>query len=83
MDKGLVSMTAEELLNRTEVLSRGIQEFVSGQQELVDISLNAMLSAYLSAAANTGRLHEVPSVLLKAVEAIALGQLGPMAVTKH
>ncbi|BEU96582.1 hypothetical protein ACDW_22870 [Acidovorax sp. DW039] len=83
MDKGLVTMTQEEMLDRTEQLSLRIQEFVSQQSELVDIALNSMLSAYLTAALKTGRLHEVPPVLLKAVEAIALGQIGPMAVTKH
>ena len=83
MDKGLVSMTTEERFNRTEVLSQRVQGFVSEQHELVDIALDAMLSAYLSAAANTGRLHEVPPVLLKAVEVIALGQIGHSATTKH
>ena len=83
MEKGLVSMTTEELFNRTQQLSLRIQQFVSEQPELVDIALSAMLSAYLTAALKAGRLQEVPPVLLKAVEAIALGQIGPMAATKH
>ena len=83
MEKGLVAMTTEELFNRTQQLSLRIQQFVSEQPELVDIALSAMLSAYLTAALKAGRLHEVPPVLLKAVEAIALGQIGPMAATKH
>ena len=83
MDKGLVSMTTEELFNRTQQLSLRIQQFVSEQPELVDIALSAMLSAYLTAALKTGRLHEVPPVLLKAVEAIALGQIGVQRFQIH
>ena len=80
--KNVISMPREEAVARTAALSKAIQEFVASKRELVDISLDALLNAYLSGAEQTGRLHEVPPVLLKAVEAIAHDLLAPQS-TKH
>lgn len=75
-------MTEKDALQRTAALSMSIQQFLVSKGELVDITLNGLLSAYFSIADTTGRLQEVPPVFLRVVETIAL-QLTQAQATKH
>ena len=82
MTQDLISMTEKDALERIATLSTSIQQFLTSKGELVDITLNALLSAYLSIADTTGRLQEVPPVLLHTVEAI-VHRFTQAQATKH
>lgn len=74
-----IAMTQAEALERRVALTQAIVTFVSGKRELTDLVLDALLSAYLNVADETGRLPEVVLVMRKAADAIDGRQL----VTTH
>ena len=77
-----IQMPREEALARVTALAKDIQQFVASKRELSDIAIDALLSTYLTVAQETGRLHEVPPVLLSVVEGIAKSLLTPPSI-KH
>lgn len=72
-----VAINQAEALERRDALAREIRALVVSKRELTDIVLDALLSAYVNVADETGRLKEVPPVLRKIAEAVALDQLVP------
>ncbi|UBQ43983.1 hypothetical protein [Comamonas thiooxydans] len=79
----ILTMPREEASKRVAVLCQGITQLIADSGELVDLSLDALLSSYLTIAEQTGRMHEVPAVLSKVAQALSNGLIPPQSVTKH
>ena len=79
----ILIMPREEASKRVAVLCQGITQVIADSGELVDLSLDALLSSYLTIAEQTGRMHEVPAVLSKVAQALSNGLISPQSTIKH
>ena len=79
----ILTMPREEAAKRVAVLCQGITQLIADSGELVDLSLDALLSSYLTIAEQTGRMHEVPAVLSNVAQALSNGQISPSSTIKH
>lgn len=79
----ILTMPREEASKRVAVLCHGITQLIADSGELVDLSLDALLSSYLTIAEQTGRMHEVPAVLSKVAQALSNGLISPQSTIKH
>ena len=79
----ILTMTREEASQRVAVLCTGITQLIADSGELVDLSMDALLSSYLTIAEQTGRIHEVPHVLANVANALSKGLIPPPSTTKH
>jgi len=70
MSSKTISMPLDEALERRDALVRAVLDLVTSRRELTDVVLDALLTAYLVAAEETGRLPEVPKVLRSAIASI-------------
>ena len=83
----ILTMTREEANQRVAVLCTGITQLIADSGELVDLTMDALLSSYLTIAEQTGRIHEVPHVLTNVAQtlnqALNKGLIPPPSTTKH
>ena len=79
----ILTMPRDEASKRVEVLCKGITQLIADSGELVDLSLGALLSSYLTIAEQTGRIHEVPAVLSNVAQALSNGLIPPQSTIKH
>lgn len=79
----ILTIPREEASKRVAVLCQDITQLIADSGELVDLSLDALLSSYLTIAEQTGRMHEVPEVLSKVAQALSSGLTPPQSTTKH
>lgn len=79
----ILTMPREEASKRVAVLCQGITQVIADSGGLVDLSLDALLSSYLTIAEQTGRMHEVPAVLSNVAQALSNGQISPSSTIKH
>lgn len=77
--KAINSVAHEEAVAHVSSLSLAIQQFISDQGVPVGTALNALIASYLAVADATGRLHEVPPLMLEVAETIAR----QLAATPH
>lgn len=82
MSTKTIEIPREEAVARVTALANEIQQLVASKKELADIVLDALLSCYVTVADATGRLHEVPPVLLSAAQGIASTLVAAQS-TKH
>jgi hypothetical protein len=59
----LVELPREEVVLRSKALAAEVKGLVASKKELVDIVLDALISAYAQVADESGRLAETPVVL--------------------
>lgn len=79
----ILTIPREEASKRFAALCQGITQLIADSGELVDLSLDALLSSYLTIAEQTGRMHEVPAVLSKVAQALSSGLISSQSTTKH
>ena len=79
----MLTMPRDEASKRVAVLCKGITQLIADSGELEDLSLDALLSSYLTIAEQTGRMHEVPAVLSKVAQALSNGLISPQTTIKH
>lgn len=79
----ILTMPREEASQRVAVLCQGITQLIADSGELVDLSLDALLSSYLTIAEQTGRIHEVPIVLTNVAQSLSNGLNSIQPTTKH
>lgn len=79
----ILTMPRDEAQKRVAALSQTITQLVVDSGELVDLSMDALLSSYLAIAEQTGRMHEVPPVLLNVAEALTKSLIPFQSTTKH
>ena len=79
----ILTMPCEEAAQRVAVLCEGITQLIADSGELVDLSLGALLSSYLTIAEQSGRMHEVPAVFSNVGQALSKGLISVQPTTKH
>ena len=79
----ILSMPRDEAEKRVATLRTGILQLLKESEELVDLTLDALLTSYLTIAEQTGRIHEVPTVLSNVAQALANGLNSSQSTTKH